>query len=152
MPQQTFETTVESGERGRVFIVFPFDPAEVWGKKARHYVKGTLNGTPFQGSLGVRNGQHFMPLNKELQKSASLSPGDKVKVVVDADEAERAALPADFEHALKGEQDARKFFETLTPFQSNTYLEWITSAKKAETRAARIQEAVEMLKAGKRQR
>lgn len=152
MSQQKFETVIESGERGRVFIVFPFDPVQVWGKKARHYVKGTLNGTSFQGSLGVRDGKHFMPVNKDLQKSAGVAPGDKVKVVVEADEAQQNALPEDFEKALKAAPDAHKFFGGLTAFQSNTYVEWITSAKKAETRASRVQESIASLKAGKHQR
>lgn len=151
MSQQTFETMIEAGERGRVFITFPFDPASVWGKKQRHYVKGTLNGTPFQGSLGIRDGQHFMPLNKDLQKSAGLSPGDQVKVVVEADEAQRRDFPDDLTQALQAEPAVRQFFDSLTIFQVNTYVEWITSAKKAETRANRIQETIVALKAGKRQ-
>jgi hypothetical protein len=152
MSQQEFETVVESGERGRVFITFPFDPVKIWGKKQRHYVKGTLNGKDFSGSLGVRDGKHFMPLNKELQKSAGLKPGDAVKVIVNAAEAERADIPDDLAQALQVELEAQRFFASLTNFYAGQYVEWITSAKQAETRTKRIQETIGLLKSGKRQR
>lgn len=152
MSRQEYKTRLESGERGRIFINVPFDPAAEWGKQARYYVKGTLNGTPFQGSLGVRNKQYFMPVNKALQKEAGISPGDMLQVVMEPDEAQRAELPDDLQTALQNEPEANRFFESLTPFYANTYMEWVASAKKAETRTARIQEMVTLLKAGKHQR
>ncbi len=151
MSRQEFKTKVEAGERGRVFITLPFDPTATWGKKARHYVSGTLNGVAFQGSLGVRGGVYFMPLNKEIQAEANLKPGDAVAVVMLPAAARAEALPADLAAALAKAASAKKFFEGLTAFQRNTYLKWIESAQKPETRAARIVETVSALKAGKKQ-
>jgi len=151
MSRQTFETTVESGERGRVFITIPFDPKTVWGKQSRYYVKGTINQTPYDGSLGTRAGVVFMPLNKALQQAAHLKPGDRVQVVMESAEAVREALPDDFKSALSSTPEAAKFFDGLTAFYHNTYVEWIVSAKKADTRRDRIIQAVDLLKAGKNQ-
>jgi len=151
MALQRFDTVVASGERGRVFINLPFTPKAAWGKAVR-YVKGTLNGTDYRASLGVRGGQYFMPLNKELQQQTRLKPGDRVDVTMEPDEAQVEEMPQDFEHALSAEPAAAQFFESLTPFQRNTYLGWITSAKKTETRVSRIQESVQSLKAGQKQR
>jgi Bacteriocin-protection, YdeI or OmpD-Associated/Domain of unknown function (DUF1905) len=151
MPPQTFETTVESGERGRVFITIPFDTKSVWGKQSRYYVKGTLNQTPYDGSLGVRGGVVFMPLNKALQQVAHLKPGDHVTVVMELAEAVREAIPEDLKSSLQVTPEAAQFFDGLTAFYQNTYIEWIVSAKKSETRRTRITQAVELLKSGKNQ-
>jgi hypothetical protein len=152
MVMQRFEATVERGERGRVFIVIPFDPQIVWGKQARYCVKGTLNGFLFQGSLGVRAGVNFMPLNKELQKGARLAPGDRVNVVMEADEAQKEAVPSDLQAALSTAPTARQFFNGLSAFYHNTYIDWLADAKTAKTRTARLSETVELLRAGKKQR
>jgi len=40
----------------------------------------------------------------------------------------------------------------LATFYRNTYIKWIESAKRPETRAARIEEMVQLLKAGKKQK
>jgi hypothetical protein len=152
MAAQQFETQLESGERGRIFITVPFVPSAVWGKQARYYVKGTLNGFPFRGSLGTRGGTFFMPVNKELQQGAKIKPGDRVQVMMELDTPEADALPEDFSMALSADPQSKQFFDGLTPFQQNTYVKWIAGAKKAETRELRIQEAIQLLKAGQKQK
>src|SRR5690348_12627851 len=119
MSRQTFEATVEAGERGRIFITIPFDPKVVWGKQNRYYVKGTLNQTPFDGSLGMRGGVVFMPLNKALQQAANLKPGDRVQVVMEAAEAVREVVPDDLKAALKTAPTADTFFKGLSAFYHN---------------------------------
>ena len=151
MPARTFEATIEAGERGRVFITIPFRPQEAWGKQSRYYVSGTINGTAYSGSLGIRDGVFFMPVNKELQQAAGSAPGNRVSVTMDAHTAQATATPDDLEHAFSAAPDASEFFDNLTPFQRSTYVKWITGAKKSDTRAARVEEAVRMLRAGKKQ-
>lgn len=150
MSVQDFDTVVASGERGRVFINLPFTPQDVWGKSIR-YVKGTINQKEFHASLGVRGGQYFMPLNKALQDQTRLKPGDHVRVSMEPDEAQVEAMPEDFEQAIQKQPALQEFFESLTVFQRNTYVEWVSSAKKAETRATRIQDSLELLRSGQKQ-
>jgi uncharacterized protein YdeI (YjbR/CyaY-like superfamily) len=57
-------------------------------------------------------------------------------------------MPNDFGAALPDK--ARSFFEGLTPSQRYEYLEWITGAKRPDTRAKRIAQAAEWLGEGKR--
>jgi hypothetical protein len=153
MGRERFKTKVESGERGRVFITIPFAPQDKWGKKPRHFVKGTINATAFSGSLGSRGGTHFFPLNKELQSEAEVAPGDTVTVVIEPQQAGSSSdLPADLEEALTDEPAAQKFFDGLSAFYRNTYMKWITEAKKPETRSARVAQTVQLLKQGKKQR
>lgn len=152
MPNQRFKTTIQSGERGRVFISLPFDPASVWGKQKRHYVKGTINNFPFASSLGVQDGQYFMPLAKEFRDQAGLFTGDMVTVDMELDAAQIEPVPDDLANALSSEPEAKTFFDGLSPFYRNTYIAWINEAKQADTRANRVTQTITYLKAGKKQR
>lgn len=60
------------------------------------------------------------------------------------------AMPEDFSVALAASPQAAQFFDTLAPSQRYEYLEWITGAKRPETRGKRIGEALEWLAEGKR--
>jgi hypothetical protein len=153
MAREKFKTKVEAGERGRVFITIPFTPADKWGKKPRHFVKGKINSTEFSGSLGTRGGVHFFPLNKDLQDAAELAPGDAVTVEIEPqDGAASDDLPDDLAKALAKDAKAREFLAGLSAFYRNTYVKWITEAKKPETRASRVEQTVALLKQGKKQR
>jgi hypothetical protein len=152
LSRQQFQATVEAGERGRVFITIPFDPPEVWGPSRRFHVRGTLEGAPFSGSLGVRQGRYFMPLNKDLQERSGAAIGKPVDVVMDTDEAQRRELPEDLAAALEGAPAARELFDGLSPFYRNQWVDWITDAKQQETRAERLRQAIEQLGSGVRQR
>lgn len=59
-------------------------------------------------------------------------------------------VPEDFNVALAATPAAAEFFDGLAPSHRYEYLEWITGAKRPETRAKRIGEALEWLAEGKR--
>jgi hypothetical protein len=54
-------------------------------------------------------------------------------------------LPDDFEKELKKKKLQSSFFESLSFSNKKEYVEWIVSAKKDETRTARIKESIERL-------
>jgi hypothetical protein len=58
--------------------------------------------------------------------------------------------PADLLAALKKNAKARKTYETFPPSAQRDYVEWITEAKREETRASRLAQAVEWMAEGKR--
>ena len=58
--------------------------------------------------------------------------------------------PDDLAAALQGNAAARKTFESLPPGQRREYIDWIVEAKKPETRARRLEQAVEWMAEGKR--
>lgn len=58
--------------------------------------------------------------------------------------------PADLVAALKKNAKARKTFEGFPPSAQRDYVEWITEAKREETRAKRLEQAVEWMAEGKR--
>jgi uncharacterized protein YdeI (YjbR/CyaY-like superfamily) len=55
------------------------------------------------------------------------------------------SVPEDFQSALDKNKKAKAFFETLNSANRYSFLFRIETAKKAETRAKRIQQFVEML-------
>jgi hypothetical protein len=146
-----FQAKVQSDDRGHVRLVLPFEPSEKWGKKTRHYVKGSVNGVPFQGSIGSKDGKYFFPLTKELRKSAGIGDSSTVKVEIYPDLPQEGALPDDFLKALSSDKKAMEFFGSLSGFYRNTFVKKIVEAKKAETRVERIKKIVAALKAGKKQ-
>ena len=59
-------------------------------------------------------------------------------------------VPEDLRAALKRDKEARATYEGFPPGQRREYVEWITEAKRPETRAKRLATAVEWLAEGKR--
>ena len=151
MTTQRFKTTIaKSGSR--TFIPLPFNPNEVWGVKQRHYITGTVNGYSVRGSLGSDGARYFLPLGAAWRRDCGLDAGAKVEVVLSSEGPQSESLAPDVATALEAEPQAKAFFESLATFYRNTYIKWIESAKKPETRAARIKEMIELLKAGKKQK
>jgi len=60
------------------------------------------------------------------------------------------AVPQDFGAALAANPAAAQYFDALAPSHRYEYLQWITEAKRDETRAKRIGQALEWLAEGKR--
>jgi len=148
---QNFKTVV-SQSGSRVFIPLPFNPNDVWGVKDRHHIKGTVNGYGVRGSLGSDGKQYFLPLGAAWRRDCGINDGDKVDVVLSPEGPQSESLSPDIVSALEVEPKAKAFFEALATFYRNTYINWIESAKKPETRSARIKEMVELLKAGRKQK
>jgi uncharacterized protein YdeI (YjbR/CyaY-like superfamily) len=62
---------------------------------------------------------------------------------------EALPLPADFAAALRAQAAAKRAFEAFAPGQQREYIEWITEAKREDTRARRIAQAIEWIAEGK---
>ena len=58
-------------------------------------------------------------------------------------------MPADFTSALKKNTKARKTFEDFPPSHRREYIEWITEAKREETRKERLAKSIKWLAEGK---
>lgn len=58
-------------------------------------------------------------------------------------------VPDDVVAALAKNRKSRTTFEKFSPSHRREYIEWITQAKRAETRARRVKTAIEWLSAGK---
>jgi bacteriocin resistance YdeI/OmpD-like protein/uncharacterized protein DUF1905 len=151
---QEFETRLMAKGPGGAwtYLPIPFDVYQVFGSKARVSVKGTINGFPFRNSLMPEgDGTHSMMVSKELQAGANARSGDLVSVTVEPDTEERSvAVPEELETAFMEHPQAASVFDTMTFSQKKEYVDWISTAKQAATKASRVVKAVEMLAAGKK--
>jgi uncharacterized protein YdeI (YjbR/CyaY-like superfamily) len=58
-------------------------------------------------------------------------------------------VPAELAEALAGHRQAHANFEAMPPSHRREYVEWITEAKRDDTRARRVAQAVALLAEGK---
>ena len=148
---RTFHAAVTSLGRKTV-IVLPFEPAVVWGERERHHIHGTINGKPIRGPLAQAGEQWLLALGDAWRRDNGVEVGTEVEVVLQPEGPQSATSAPDIAAALAGEEAARSFFDALPTFYRKNFMRWIDSAKRAETRAARIAEMVALLRAGKRER
>ena len=150
MTTQCFSTTIKKSG-AKTIIALPFNPEDVWGAKQRHHVSGAINGHAIRGSLGSDGARFFLPLGAAWLRDTHLDAGAAVEVVLSAEGPQLGQMAQDFTTALDAEPQARAFFESLATFYRKKYVNWIESAKRPETRSARIEETLKLLKAGKKQ-
>jgi uncharacterized protein YdeI (YjbR/CyaY-like superfamily) len=88
----------------------------------------------------------------DIRAGAGVEAGDVLDVLVELDTEPRAVeVPADLGKAFSSHKEAKAFFDSLSFSNQRGYVDWITSAKKEETRVARVAKAVESLAAGRKQ-
>ena len=149
---ETF-STVLALEKHRVFVPLPFDPDEVWGRKAKHRVAGTVDGMGVRGVVERFGQDDGLVLGPAWRRGCGLAAGDRVLVTLAPEGPQREDLPVDIAIALDTEPEAGEFFDSLAQFYRNGYLTWIEGTKRRpEVRAERIALMVELLMAGKKQR
>ena len=150
---QSFAARLEGTEKGRVYIVLPFDPRKVWGGRERYHVRGSINGVRVRGPLELFGKGYFLPLGPAWRRDSGLQLGDPVTVVLEPEGPQSEALAPDLVAALAAHPDAKQFFDGLATFYRKGYLRWIDATKRSpELRAQRVAELVELMKAGRKQR
>ena len=150
MSTQRFTTTLVKSGTG-AHIVIPFDPDEVWGAKERHYVGGSIGGHHFRGCIESEGTPCILPIGPAWLRDNDVGDGVNVEVVLAPDGHQIDTIAPDIAAALEAEPKARAFFESVAPFYRNNYIRWIESAKRPETRRARIAELVRRLLEGQKQ-
>ena len=133
-------------------VTIPFDVQKTFGTRARVPVRGTINGFPFRTSIFPMGGCFLMVVNRQLREGAGVKAGETVTVVVERDTEPRVVTPpADLARAIKANKDAQALWDKLSYTHKREHVEAIEGAKRPETRQRRIERAVEMLAAGKKE-
>ena len=114
----------------------------------------TVNGAyTFQGRVGRMGGETLVGFNKAVRSAAGVEAGDEIEVVIAVDDADRSvAAPDDLAAALAAEEGAAEAYRRLAPSHQKEYVRWITEAKRPDTRARRVAQAVERIRAGQARR
>ena len=146
MSSRTFKAKIVR-EGAMSYIPLSFDPKEVFGK-VRAPVKVTLNGFTYRSTIAAMGGPPFIPLRSSNREAAGLEGGETIDVRLDLDTEKRLVKPpADFVKALKTSGPVWDRWKTLSYTHQREHVEAIEGAKHAETRARRIQKAVQQIRA-----
>ena len=149
MATHRFETVL-AAEDGGVFFEVPLDVPAALGR-ARAPVRGTINGHPFRSTVAVYGGRSYLPVNKALRDAAGVAAGDAVVVELEADDQPRTVdPPPDLAGALAADPEARAAFDGLSFTHQREYAQWVAEAKRQATRRRRVEQAVQMLRDGRR--
>jgi Bacteriocin-protection, YdeI or OmpD-Associated/Domain of unknown function (DUF1905) len=143
MPSKTFKVTIVK-DGSMCFIPLTFDPKAVFGK-LRAPVKVTLNGYTYRSTIAAMGGPPFIPLRQSHREAAGLEGGETIDLRLDLDTEKRVVKPpTDFVKALRA-ASALDRWEALSYTHQREHVEAIEEAKKPETRARRIERAVQMV-------
>lgn len=133
------------------FVVLPAKAhAALGGARGRIPIKVHFGAEVFQTSAMPFEGNHCFMFNGKMRAAAGKEAGQLVKFVLEPDTGKRVVkVPADFAKALKASPQAKVRFSAMAYSHRKAYVEAILEAKRPETRARRIAQAVVMLSRGK---
>lgn len=129
------------------WIEVPKKIMDAFGGRVRVKVRATLNGFTFRTTIFSMKGCVGIPVRRDVQHGAGIGPGLPVKVELEEDLAPRkVAVPPALKKAL-GTKALKAAFESLSYTRRKELVAAINDAKKEETRASRIQKAVDAARA-----
>jgi hypothetical protein len=135
---------------GGIRVELPFDPAVAWEDRDTYHVVGTIGGNRFRGPL-----KPGPPWSVELGPTWCREPGfesgDEVLVEITLEGPQSTTMGEDVAQAFRAEPEAARFFDSMPTFYRNNVARSIAGAKRPETRAKRISDAVTRAKAGQRE-
>jgi hypothetical protein len=132
-------------------IVLGDDQVAAIGEGARRFpVLAAVNGYEWRTTVTRMRGEFVLGFSRAVRDGARVETGDTIEVEITLDRAAREVdVPAALTEALVGDPQARAAFDRLAYTHRKEYARWIDEAKRPETRARRIIQALEMLRQGK---
>lgn len=142
-----FTTTVLQARKTATGLPVPESVIEALGSGRRPAVVVTINrGYTYRSTVGVMDEQFLVPLSAAHREAAGIAAGDTVEVALEVDTLPRTVdLPEDLAAALQ-EAGVRAAFDALSNSRQRALADPVTQAKAPETRARRIEKAVESLR------
>ncbi len=134
------------------FIVLPKAISDTLPRRGRTTVEVRLKGKTFLVTLEPDGRlSHWMRISKDLLEAAGVAIGERVSFEITpvAQEPE-PELPRDLQDALLAVPEALAAWKETTTLARLDWIHWLDSAKQTKTRIKRINDACDMLAAGKR--
>ncbi len=127
-------------------IEVPPEVVDALGGGKRPAVALTVNGYAYRSTVGVMGGKSLVPFSSDHRAASGLKRGDTIVVDIELDVAPRdVAVPTDLATALDA-AGVRAAFDKLAFSHRKEHVRAIEDAKTADTRARRIEKAIEKLK------
>jgi hypothetical protein len=124
--------------------------AEVGEGAKRFPVVATVNEHTWRTSVTRMGGEFLLGLNRQVREAAEVSVGDEVDVRIELDTAEREVeVPDALAAALAHDPQSAAAFDRLAFTHRKEFARWIVEAKRDDTRQRRVEQAMEMIRAGR---
>lgn len=129
------------------YVEIPFDVQKEFGTRGQVKVVASFEGFEYRGSLATMGHHcHIIGITQKVRLAIEKNAGDTIHVIIKKDEEPRTVeIPEDFNALLDLWPEARTLFENLSFTNRKEYVQWITSAKKIETRERRLMESIRRL-------
>jgi bifunctional DNA-binding transcriptional regulator/antitoxin component of YhaV-PrlF toxin-antitoxin module len=147
MKRYRFTAAIQRSSGWGAYVIFPHDTVQEFGIKGRVPVQARLDGLPYAGSLMTCGSPyHLLAVPKAIREKLGKQAGDPIAVELWKDDAPRTIeQPEEFLKLLRAE-NLLEGFGALSMTRRKEYSNWLTTAKKEETRQRRVLKAIEMLK------
>jgi hypothetical protein len=147
MTTVTFRGVVEAARAGGHFIEVDPGVAGRLGAKHRIRVRGTLDGAEYRSNLISMGGRLVLGVHKATLQASGRTAGDTVRVTMAVDSAPlpNDEVPAILARSLKTNARARTAWEAMPPSHRRRYVGSITEAKRDETKARRVEDAIQRM-------
>lgn len=137
------------------FLTLPKQASAKLPSRSKVSVEGALNDAPFRATLEPDGqGGHWLKVDRKLRESAKAEVGSVLTLEItplSADQEPEPKVPADLRKALaSASPKAKDVWSDITAIARRDWIHWIVSAKRAETRAKRIETACDKLAKGDR--
>lgn len=134
------------------FLRVPQEASDKLPTRSMASVEGTMNGFAFQATLQPDGmGGHWLKVEPSLSEGAGVSPGDMIELEISPVTVEpEPQVPDDLWDALSASPEAMGVWNATTAIARRDWIQWMTSGRKAETRAIRREKMMDMLAKGKR--
>jgi len=149
MEKLSFDAEILDAEIGidAAYVKIPFDVKAGLGS-LRPKVKATFDRKVIYRGLLVRMQTpfHMLLLRKDVRAELGKKIGDIIHVEIELDIEPRVVeIPDLLQKELDKDPEFKQFFEKLSFTHQKEYVNFITEAKKEETRIRRIEKTVQML-------
>jgi Bacteriocin-protection, YdeI or OmpD-Associated/Domain of unknown function (DUF1905) len=147
---QRFRAAVDSpsGTGATSFLKVPLSVVEALGAGKRPKVKVTFNDYSYRSTVAVYDGEFYLPVRREVREGARITFGEPMDVTLELDTAPREVeVPDQLAASLARDDAARAAFDKLSFSHRKEYVDWITGAKRKETRRQqRVEKMLAMLR------
>ena len=105
-----------------------------------------VNGYEYRSTVAPMGGKYLLPFSAERRNESGIGGGDALNVELTLDTTPRTVeVPADLRAAIDGSASAAAAWDKLSYTYRKEHVRTVLDAKKAETRARRIQAIVAKL-------
>lgn len=146
--KQTVTVKLEKHEKMEATgITIPFDVEAVFGSK-RLPVRAVVNGAEYRGTIVRKGGKYMLGIPKAFREAAGVRAGDNIVVTLEPDISERTVtVPDDLARELKKDKALKNAWDKLSYTIRKENVRTLDEAKRAETRARRLEKTIALLRA-----